>query len=140
MTAWVSKYTVGAAVALLLLGALWLAFGGRLSAWSAGVYAAIKGNAASIEQLKRAQQDAAAARAEGQQLKQAVGALGRQARELQRQFDAKVAAAAAQGQLAAQLRARVVELETQRQAAPTVTTPSEAYRALQALGPPYSRR
>ncbi len=142
----VNKYTVGAAVALLLISALWLSFGGKISAWRAGAPKATRANVEVIAELTKTKAELVEARKIGvealanytraraamQVLTQEISALHRKAEEAN-------ARGTKHEQMASELQTRVDELEAQLRTQPKAATLSEAFRAIQNVGPPYSR-
>ncbi len=140
----INRYTVGGAILLVLVGALWLAFGGALSAWSAGVYRAIGGNREAEAKLRAAEGELMKARVEQQRVLQeyvttqaAVRSLSRQIMEFKQRSDQAVAAARAKDATIAQLREGLTRLERERQAQTPVQSLQEAKDALAKFHPAY---
>src|SRR5437016_4282677 len=138
----INRYTVGAGIVLILvlLALLWLQFGAMFSSWTGGVYRAVKGQTAAIEELKKAEQAAQQAIVEKEAAQDGIRALAAKFKDLQLQIDTKTALLNQQRQLAAQLQDRLAQLESQRVAQPRVTGVHDAYSAIQSFGPPYSVR
>jgi len=133
----INRYTVGIGAGLLVLALLWLQFGGSIAAWSAGVGRAIKGNAAAVEELQKANEATRAAIAEKAQMERDAEEIRKKYTAAQRQIEAKQREFSRLAGINSELASKNLALSAQIAAVPKLGSLDEIHDAFRALPPPY---
>lgn len=129
---------------VLVLAVAWLQYGGAISAWSAGVYKAVKGNQAAEQSLKTATGALETQKAENTRILEEYIRTQETVRVFSQQIQVLNDSAARNRQVAqekdrviAQLQGNVRQLETERSLLEKVKTLKEAHDALGRFNPAY---